>query len=234
MSAPACVGEPLSWLLLERHALGELSQSDSARVRAHLAGCAACAACAAETARPLPALARTAEVEAPRALWWRRYAAAWATTAALACAAAGFLLLARPPGRTADVVASGDTLPGVKGGDVALELVRERAGVVTHGADTFAPEDRWKALVTCPAGGVVFWDVTVRDGGRRDERFPLAPAGPLSCGNHVVLPGAFRLSGPGTAEVCVRLAADPVPRDSSARKNLPGRRDICASLRPEL
>jgi len=228
-SPPACTGEPLSWLLLERHALGELSAREARRVRAHLARCAACAACAAEAGGTLAIAPVTAPVAAPpRPSWWRRYAVGWATTAALACAAAGFLLAARVRIPSPSAPLASDTLPGVKGGDVALELVREREGTITHGADSFAPADRWKVLVTCPAGHVLFWDVVVREGER--ARFPLAPAGPITCGNHVTLPGAFRLSGSAPVQVCLRLTADPVPREPSSNATA---EHLCLTVRPE-
>jgi len=235
MTTGACAGEPLSWLVLERHALGELSPAEAARVRAHLASCAACATCAVEAARPLPLIAVAGAPlmasGAARPAWWRRYAVAWATTAALACAAGGNLWRARVPEHS-PAGAIGDTLPGVKGGDVALALVRERDGAITHGAETFAPDDRWKALGTCPAGGIVFWDLSVRDGDGGRVRFPLQPAGPIRCGNRVALPGAFRLSGAGRAEVCLTLAADPLPRDPSQTKPPGAGRTNCVSLRP--
>jgi len=220
-TAPACAGEPLSWLALERHALGELPPAEAARVVAHLAACAACAACAAETRRPW------ASAAPPRAPWWRRYVAAWATTAALAGAAAAFLLMARTERPDPGPMARQDTLAGVKGGDVALELVRERQGTITHGADTFVTDDRWKALLTCPASRMLFWDLVVRDGEGRSPRYPLRPSSPITCGNHVPLPGAFRLSGAGDARVCVLLGEDPVPRDRASGPS------VCASVHPE-
>ena len=232
-ASPKCTGQPLSWLILERHALGELPASEASRVQSHLATCGACAACAAEARRPwpLPARVMVAAGTPARQPWWRRYAAGWATTAVLACAAAGFLIVSRSPDRSG-AIGPGDTLPGVKGGDATLELVRERQGEIVHGADTFAPEDRWKVLVTCPTGHVLFWDVAVRDGEGHGVRYPLAPAGPLSCGNHVALPGAFRLSGTAEATVCVTLAADPVARARLERIAATGG-PLCAVVRPE-
>jgi len=226
---PACTGRPLSWLLLERHALGDLPARQARRVRAHLASCAVCASCAAEagaTSAPVPGQGGT-----PRRSWWRRYAVGWATTATLACAAGGFLLMAR--GREPSVRAPGGTLPGVKGGEVALELVREREGTISHGAERFTPGDRWKALVTCPAGHVLFWDVTVREGQGGPTQFPLAPSGPIACGNHVALPGAFRLSGSAPVQVCVRLTADPLPRESSTHVVPVTAQNLCATVHPE-
>ena len=49
---------------------------------------------------------------------------------------------------------------------------------------------RWSPA---PSARVVFWDVAVFDGAT--ATFPLAPAAPITCGNRVPLPGAFRLDG---------------------------------------
>ena len=40
-----CIGEPVSWLRLERLHLGEISGPERARIEEHLAACRACAAC---------------------------------------------------------------------------------------------------------------------------------------------------------------------------------------------
>ena len=44
MTAATCIGEPVSWLRLERYALADLDRAASAAVRTHLDGCAACRA----------------------------------------------------------------------------------------------------------------------------------------------------------------------------------------------
>src|ERR1043165_8744960 len=80
-------------------------------------------------------------------------------------------------------------------GDVALELVRERGGEVRYDATRYARGDRWKVVVTCPAPGAAWIEVSVSDGATTDH--PLAPA-QLGCGNRVVVPGAFTITGLGT------------------------------------
>jgi hypothetical protein len=111
--------------------------------------------------------------------------------APLALAAAALLaVLARPP------VAS------VKGGTLALSLVRDRAGVATTSPATYAPGDRFRVLVTCPPSADV--QIAVLQAGRITLPLP-----PPSCGNAVTA-GALRLTGEGPVAIC---AVADVPAD---------------------
>jgi hypothetical protein len=220
MSDPAaCIGQPISWLLLERHRLGELSSDERRAIDAHLVACPACASCSAEAARPLalPALAIPART---RRRWWQGWSPRLLLAGTGAAAAlAVVLLLARPRPEPAR-----ETRDGIKGGaGVAIELVRERDGAAERDALTFAPGDRLKVLVTCPAERLLFWDVMVVADG--PASFPLSPTAPIACGNHVPLPGAFRLSASRSADVCLFLAADPVDRG-----RLPPRPSACVRV----
>ena len=213
MTAGRCIGEPVSWLALERLRLGELPPDQRGAVEQHLAACAACAACLAEIDRPLAMPALPAQPHRPP--FWARLRVAWRRAGRVhiwAPAGAALLLavlvLARP--KRLDEALTDRTLAGVKGNGIALALVRERNGTIEHDATTFAPGDRWKALVTCPSARVVFWDLAVVGGG--GETFPLTPAGPISCGNRVPLPGAFRLDGARPVVICLLLAANPIDR----------------------
>jgi hypothetical protein len=213
VSALRCIGEPVSWLALERLRLGELPPDQRRAAEQHLAACEACAACLAEIDRPLALPVLPAE---PRRLpFWARLRAAWRRAGRVriwAPAGAALLLavfvLARP--KRLDDALTDRTLAGIKGGGIALTLVRERNGAIEHDATTFAPGDRWKALVTCPSARVVFWDLAVI--GERGETFPLTPAGPITCGNRVPLPGAFRIDSAQRVLVCLLLAANPIDR----------------------
>ncbi|HEY4186029.1 MAG TPA: hypothetical protein VGP07_13225 [Polyangia bacterium] len=238
MTTPAdCIGEPVSWLRLERYRLRELPAAVATEVEAHLAACPVCAACATETNQPLtfsaPVIAPATSRGGDRVgAWFRTRAARAVAGLAFAGVAAAVVLVARSierpvPGSVALGVR--DTLPGIKGGAAAIELVRERQGVVVQGADTFGVDDRWKVLVTCPGERVLFWDVVVRDGARAD--FPLSPTAPLACGNHVPLPGAFRISGGDDTRVCVVLSSDPVERGRLTAAT-PGE-DVCVTVHPE-
>jgi hypothetical protein len=56
MSELTCTGTPVSWLRLERLALGELPGDEARLVEAHLGECAACRACAEECREPVALL----------------------------------------------------------------------------------------------------------------------------------------------------------------------------------
>lgn len=190
-----CVGEPVSWLRLERHALGELEGEERAAVEAHLGACPACRACRDRLEQPLP-LPALPPVRSPWARLVAWTARRW-TPLAVAAAAAGALV--------ATLGAPGDQVRA-KGGDVTLELVREHDGVVDADPGAFLPGDRWKALVTCPPGRRHAIELAVFQD--HEWSAPLAPA-TIACGNAVPLPGAFRLGAGGDARVCLFVDSPP-------------------------
>lgn len=220
MSA-GCAGTPVSWLRLERHALGELPAADARAVDEHLAGCPTCRACFEQTRETiaLPPLPRAVDT-APRTPWWR----AWPTWTGAAVAAAALLLviILRPDGGGH----RGGALPGprvaYKGGELAIDLVRERGGDTSLDPTRYRDGDRFAVLVTCPPGDR--WvDVVVDQDGRRD--FPI-DAARVACGNRVDV-GAFRLTGDSPATICV-IAGDARPQ----RHALPGDGAACAHIEP--
>lgn len=193
MSALACIGEPVSWLRLERFA----ADRKDAAIAEHVAACAACRSCLAEIEGDLVALPPLA-VPAPRARPWLRWLAP-ALSLAAAAAIAIVVLRPRPPAR--------EDVAYVKGvGEVVLGVVRERGGVVREDVLTFAPGDRFKLVVTCPPGGTARVEVSVTEQGGARVDHPLAPA-TLACGNRMVLPGAFSLTGAYPSRVCVRVSS---------------------------
>ncbi len=218
-----CVGEPVSWLRLERFALGELPAEERSLVRDHLERCPACQACLeviraepAPVLRPLPS-----PTPAPA-----RRGFVWLGAAAAALASALLVMLLWPAAPT-----ERGALPArmtVKGGELAVVLVRERGGAVQRDPGVFAPGDRFKALLTCPPPGEPAVELVVIQGG--EVFFPL-PLQRLACGNEVALPGAFSLDGDEEALVCL-VVGDPLPRRSLARDALPASRTVCARLRP--
>jgi membrane protein implicated in regulation of membrane protease activity len=213
----ACIGTPISWPRLERHASGPAD----ATVGLHVAECEACRACLDEILRDvvaLPVLAGAA-VTAKRARWW------WVALPAFAAAALALLLVwPREPKRAGNVA----LLKG--GGEVTLGLVRERAGTIGEDATTFLPGDRWKVVVTCAPGRGTWVDVAVVEAGAAAATadHPLAAAH-VACGNRVVVPGAFELTGKVANRVCVRVAADVAP----ARDLLGGDDTACITVTPE-
>jgi hypothetical protein len=175
----------ISWLTLERYALGELDDVEREEVARRLAASSEDRACLDAILQddtvlpPLPAV---------RPVRRKRSVAGWAGAAALAAAVALALL----PG------AEVPSRRSVKGGEAALVLLSERTGTE---ARKFRDGDRFKLLVTCPPWLSSRLSVVMFQDGRRYQ--PLANVEALACGNQVPWPGAFALDGAGTVEVCV-------------------------------
>ena len=201
-----CIGEPISWLRLEQHAIAR-----DAQVAAHLEACEVCRGCFATLDAPIALPRLIVEAVAPRRRW------TWlAPSFALAAAAVIALVLWRRGGepRPENVVA----IKG--GGELVLGVVRERQGAIAEDAHRFLPGDRWKLVVTCPPAASTWVDAVVLDGGA--PSYPLQPAH-VMCGNRIVVPGAFTLTGAAPNRVCVRV--------SEERKG-PGEL-ACVTIRPE-
>ena len=172
-----CIGEPISWLRLERHAL-----APDPAVAEHVAACPACRHCLDEIGGDLVALPMLVIPERRRLRWWQ-----FALPALAAAAIAIVVLRPRPAPRT-----HGELLAGVKGvGDVSVELVRERAGAIRQDATTFAPGDRWKVVITCASATGAWIDVAVTEAGARAADHPLEPIH-VACGNAVPVPARSR------------------------------------------
>jgi len=208
----ACIGEPVSWPRLEAFAL----DGRDAATKTHLDACPACARCLAEICSDVVALPPLAVPErAPKRRWW--------LVPAMAFAAAAVILLVL--WRRDDETVRGD-ITRVKGiGDVTLGLVRD--GAIRDDATTFLPGDRWKVVVTCPPRANVHVDVVVIDPDGAD--YPLAPT-QLACGNRVVLPGAFALTGTAPNQICIRVGTGELAREPL----LPGAPGTaCTTVTPE-
>ena len=251
--------EPISWLVLESYALGELDPDEAARVAARIAEDEETQRCLAmireQEGRVLPPLlAMTEPVEVDAApgssrlqalLDWLRdrlggRRMAWAAgVVAFACLA---LLLYSRGGRDSGLPAS--EWPGpravIKGDDIiALGLVRERNGSMAHDPASFATGDRFQVLVTCPPTYDLRGELVVYQDG--EASFPRPPIRDLTCGNRVTLPGAFRLTGNAPATICLvysdgSRAVEP-DQDTAIREDLTDGLDdrsaVCATLQPE-
>jgi hypothetical protein len=210
----ACVGTPVSWLRLERHALAA-----DGEVRDHLAVCPACSASFSAITDDIVALPPLA-VPDKRARSWLRWLIP--TMTAAAAAAVILLVIVRRPGPAEDNVT---TIKG--GGTVVLGVVRERAGAIRSDVTTFATGDRWKITLTCEPGPV--WvDVSVTDPHGID--YPLGPT-QIACGNQIAVPGAFSITGREINVVCARLDVDAIPARTPPHPGEPG--VACMTLRPE-
>lgn len=218
----ACIGEPISWLRLERYGLGELASHESEAVAQHLSKCPVCEACYRQIADDVavPLLPRMA-APPPR----RRARLAW-VGAAGAAAAALLVVWIRGPG----LDPPGSHL-AVKGGELSIELVRLGVDGRMREPTQYHPDDRFKVLVSCPPPwrGVV--DVVVYQDDAAS--FPLDAQTLDECGNRRSLEGAFRIDGTGPATVCAVLAERGVDRRelASGVSALP-ERSVCQRLEP--
>lgn len=192
MATPACIGQPVSWLRLETFALAGMERGDAA-VREHVAACEACKQCLDEIQRDVVALPPL-HVPAKRS-WWR-----FALPALGAIAAAAVILFVLRPRDVTD-----DGVAHIKGvGDVVVDVVRDRADTIRDDVRTFAPGDRFKVVVTCAPSHEVSLAVSIREQGADHADHPLAPVR-IVCGNRVVVPGAFALTGGKPHRLCVRV-----------------------------
>jgi hypothetical protein len=215
--------EPLSWLTLERYALGELAPSERARVEAQIAESPedrACLDSILNDLTPLPELPVLAVARANKVAHARKQTR-WATySGALAVAAAALLLVLRPE---SSVPARRMLDNGVKGGEIALSLYSDRQG---EAPTTFRDDERFKLFVSCPPGFEQPLEVLVFQAGQRYR--PLARMSAPQCSNHLPWPGAFSLDGAEDVEVCVTWSE----RADSARKGSElGDDVVCTKLR---
>lgn len=210
MSALACIGEPISWLRLEQFA----STRADATVAQHVAACPACRHCLDEITRDVVALPPlVVPARAPARSWWK-----WAVPAmALAAAALVVLVLVRRGGES--VREDAVLVKGV--GEVVLGVVRERDGVVRQDVHSYAPGDRWKVVVTCPPSASASVDVAVSEVGGSTADHPLSPA-TIACGNRIVIPGAFVITGEKQNRVCATITSAGGDRGTA-----------CVTLQPE-
>jgi hypothetical protein len=246
-----CSGEPISFLRLERYLQGDVQPSERAQLETHLAECGVCRECFEalrnETTELLPLavhvtpVMRSETTELPQfpEHFWRaqerralrtRIARAWPQLLAATLTAAAAMLLVRL--RTAELEpALSAQRVRIKGGELAIELVREHAATIATDPKQFAQGDRFQVKVSCPPGEPRYWDVVVFQAG--ELFFPLKPEVPLQCRNGLTLPGAFMLDGYAPASVCVIVAERHVDRALLSRHDLRSAgSSACVELKP--
>jgi hypothetical protein len=234
------VGEPVSWLRLERHHLHEIAAAERARIDDHLASCEVCRMCLAriesDARLPLPSLPRLdlaprQHGSAGKGSRWRRFLA---TTDGPWIAAAAFVVV-MAIGLWQHWFASDERTarlerPAVKGGEVTFSLVRDDGEMVAGERGIYRERDRLKALVTCPPETHAAFDLVVLEAD--GASFPLEPAPSFSCGNAVPLPGAFRLTGGAEKKICIGWnESGAVDRGALAHAR-PSDRVVCLRLIP--
>jgi hypothetical protein len=225
-----CIGQPVSYLQLERRRLNELALADRRSVDAHLEACQTCSAYYAQTAERIELLPLPTPVPRPEPVRAApRFGFAFA---GLALAAAGLLLMVV---QTPAPVGPGLEPPlsrlHVRGGDIALELVRMSSRGELLSPTHFFASDRFKAQITCPPtqrGGV---QIVVYQGGR--AFFPLAPLPLERCGNQLSVPGAFALAGPDPALVCAVFDdGRTLDRNTLSEQSLLPKHTVCERVLP--
>jgi hypothetical protein len=181
--------EPLSWLMLERYALGELSPDERKDVEARLARSEADRACLAEIMAdqselpPLDEVSPIASARKPRASWL-----GW--SAALAAAAAALLVVLHRP-------APEELDQHVKGSDVALRLISDRQG---DDPTRFSAGERFKLQITCPPASAA---ATSRLGRARSPWMATSPRTCACTGGHRPNPTRPSWRAPPLAGACL-------------------------------
>lgn len=200
--------EPLSWLTLERYALGELSAEERREVETRLAASEQDRACLAEIMADQSELPPLVPAPVPIASARARKQPSWLPWSLGLCAAAAALLVVLR--RPADPAFESEH---VKGADVTLRLHSDQKGSDPH---AFSAGERFKLEVTCPPSMSDKLRLIVVQGA---EQFEPAPRdATFRCGNLVSWPGAFALDGTEPADVCLYWGTSTTPNhDELAR-----------------
>lgn len=191
---------PLSWLVIERYQIGDLPPSEHDSVAAHLRACSDCAALLArieaDDVRPLPALAAPKAKAKAKTTPAQHAVRITATLSGLALAAGIALMVGRSHSPGENIVAE-----RTKGEEVSFALVREDEAVFAEAGGAYRDGERFKAIVTCPPGRNLSFELAVFDESK--VSFPLPQNDRIACGNGVPLAGAFRATGHDRLTVCL-------------------------------
>jgi hypothetical protein len=200
-----------SWLLLEQYHLGELPPEQHAHVERNLRESSTDRACLDQIIendkQDLPPLPRLPDRATSRSWLLPLRKRRWFAPSLGVGFSAATVVIALLVARLSVEDSSGVELPGIKGGEVSMMLIRERNGVVEEEVQTFAPTDRFKVLVTCSSANPLWWRVAVfqADG----VAYPMFAVSPIACGNRVLLPGAFHVRGDSPVVICIVMAEEP-------------------------
>lgn len=186
---------PISWPRLERYHLGDVDPVERDAIDRLLKTCAISRQ-RLQTIRadvaPMPALPPLPSPPAKAANDNR----AWRWLGGLAAlAVAAFIAI-----RIASPSPAPQTL-WVRGGELSINLVRERDGEISMAPRTAHTGDRFQVRLTCPPGERTV-AVSVAQNGTRYR--PFGQAVSVTCGNRIPLPGSFTLDSPGGIEVCAK------------------------------
>ncbi len=218
MAAPSCIGTPISWLRLERFALGEIDLSERTEILSHTEKCSTCSSCLDVIAEHRPVLAPLPAIAPPtRAGDGLSRLRAWLIGGGVvACAVAVLLLIVVRDSGGPELDAQRSRV-AIKGGDgdLVLTLIRRRGVIQTFDPEEFRNGDRFKVAITCSEQGPVELEIVVLQGA--DLFRPLGSTALIRCGNNVEVPGAFTADGAHPITVCVAPAANrmlPLAHDS--------------------
>jgi len=201
-----CIDQPVSWLRLEMYALGALDAEQRSAIEAHINVCAACAHCLSRIEQPqvLPTLKLPERAPSLRIRLWQRCVAHWPQLS-LGFALASVMLLSIWP-KTTKQLPEISSRVRVRGGEIAITLLREHQGMVTEDPKVFKQGDRFKVLVTCPPQWNVPWRIIVLQG--KEAFQPLPTPTDFRCGNKQSVPGAFTVDGDQSVDVCLMWGAE--------------------------
>lgn len=195
----------ISWMTLEQLALGELSPSETERVRAAIDQDGELAARWESITTDDRQWRFTPPLVEVRRPWYGALLDHWlrplVACGAMAAAALAVVTFGGTPPESIDGVSIRGALP------VTLGLVR-RGEFVNAEPVGYTPDHRFKVVVSCAVEDPVWWRVFLFD----DDGVSTAleASEPLNCGNGITLPGAFRIESSVPARVCVSLDHEPL------------------------
>lgn len=206
MSRPHYGG--ISWVQMELYHLGELPEKEATHVERYLKTASTpdfMDVYIRNDTRPMPPLRFNKKKSKELSGLFRFGKPAFALTAAV-CAL--FLLLVLYTQYQPDKRYESGSEIRVKGGKMALSVIGSRDNFLKEHPSGYKDGDLLKLSLTSSVQDVVMTEVIVQQGS--EIYFPYGDLVEIRAGNRIPLPGAIRLTGTGTVNICV-LIADPMP-----------------------